>query len=329
MQIKDKLIIDSIRNFEQHPSFQILYDFEDDLANALNTGINCIKQNKYKIGKVLYKSLPFNNYSIKNDAYFHFSILMTPDYHRLYLNKHQTIPYVIDYWKKHDEVFERYFVHFPLVYISGLEVFEYLKTKKTKVNIKHLPLSVSDKYMDNFNQENPPKKYDLINIGRKNKQLEEYLKMYLSKYPDTDYVYREFEQGENIYFSTKSGRIGKLELREDLLHILSQAKIALLSSPGLDGGEVRTGGFNPVTPRVFEAALGKCFMTGRYLKNNEFHAFGLNELVYLPNTYQQFEDYINEKKTITFDKSSEYQTFLQNNLNSLRIKQIMQDLTQL
>ena len=62
MQINNKLIIDSIRNFEQHPSFQILYDFEDDLANALNSGINCISQNKYKMGKILYKSLPFNNY---------------------------------------------------------------------------------------------------------------------------------------------------------------------------------------------------------------------------------------------------------------------------
>ena len=317
--------IDSIRGFEKYPSYLILYEFEDDFSAANNIPIHLISKFKYIFGRLIYKSVSnFYSKRIKNTG-FVFSVMMTPDYHRLYFNKTNVIPYIIDYWKRYDELFEKHFVHFPVVYISGLEVYEYLKSKRTKVNIKHLPLSISDRHLSTFNQE-ITKDIDIINIGRKNKITDDYIQQYLIKYPTTNYVHREMENGENIYYSSLHGKIGKLETRNDLLQTLSRSKIAIVTSPGLDGGEQRTEGFNPVTPRVLEAAIGKCYLIGRYSTNNEFYRFGLDKLVNMPDSFDEFEAMVTAKLNTPFHLQKEYLTFLKANLNSKRIEQIENDL---
>lgn len=317
--------IDSIRNFEQYPSYLILYELEDDFSAAQNIPIHLLPKLKYTLGKLIYKSV--GNFAIKQSTSpgYLFSVMMTPDYHRLYLNKSNVVPYIIDYWKRYDDLFEKHFVHFPLVYISGLEVYEYLKAKRTKVNIQHLPLSISDRHLNLFNQD-VSKDIDIINVGRKNKTIEKYIARFLTKYPQTNYVHREMENGENIYYSSINGKMGKLESRFDLLMTLAKAKIAIVTSPGIDGGEQRTGGFNPVTPRVFEAAVGKCYMVGKYEKNSEFYAFGLDQLVGMPDSYEAFETMVQARINNPFDMHKEYEVFLRSNLNSKRVAQIMQDL---
>ncbi len=317
--------IDSIRDFEQYPSYLILYEFEDDFSVSKNIPVHHLSKLKYTFGKVLYKSV--TNFLIKRATPpgLIFSIMMTPDYHRLYINKTNVAPYIIDYWKRYDELFEKHFVSFPVVYISGLEVFEYLKSKRTKVNIKHLPLSVSDRHLSVFN-EATEKDIDIINVGRKNNVIDDYIQQYLIKHPGTNYVHREMENGENMYYSSLHGKIGKLESRYSLLQTLARAKIAIVTSPGIDGGEERTGGFNPVTPRVFEAAIGKCYMIGKYSANNEFNAFGLEKLVEMPDSYSEFEEAVNKKLIMPFNLQQEYLAFLQENLNSKRIEQLQKDL---
>lgn len=317
--------IDSIRKFEQYPSYLILYELEDDLAASQHIPLHPLSKWKYNFGKLVYKSVA--NFVLKKSTPpgYIFSIMMTPDYHRLYLNKSNVIPYIIDYWKRYDELFEKHFVHFPVVYISGLEVYEYLKSKRTRVHIKHLPLSISDRHLSIFEKE-VPKDIDIINVGRKNKVMDEFIQQYLQKYPATNYVHREMENGENIYYSSRDGRLGKLESRTELLQTLARAKVAIVTSPGLDGGEARTGGFNPVTPRIFEAAIGKCHMVGKYEKNAEFYQFGLDKLVDMPDSFNAFEYTINEKLQIPFDKKEAYAAFLQSNLNSRRIEQLMQEI---
>ncbi|MCB0506743.1 MAG: hypothetical protein KDD21_00440 [Bacteroidetes bacterium] len=320
--------IDSIRAFEDYPSYQILYEFEDDFSSQAKLPINQLSKYKYVGGKFLNKYfsqfLSANNESSINRAR-KFSIMMTPDYHRMYWNKSTVVPYIIDYWKRYDTIFDTYFDQFPLVYISGLEVFEYLKSKQTRVNIKHLPLSISDKHFHNFFHKEIAKDIDIINVGRKNKVLDAYIQQYLEKFPATNYVHREMENGENIYYSTINGKIGKLETRTDLLNTLSRAKIAIVTSPGIDGGELRTGGFNPVTPRIFEAAIGKCFLIGKYEKNVEFYSFGLDNLVEMPTSYNEFEQIVSNKLQVPFNLHQAYQQFLERNLNSKRVAQILSD----
>ncbi len=320
--------IDTIRSFEPYPSYLILYELEDDFSVSENIPLHYIPKLKYTFGKLIYKSV--TNFLLKRATPpgYIFSVMMTPDYHRLYLNKTNVIPYVIDYWKRYDELFEKHFVNFPVVYISGLEVYEYLKAKRTRVKIKHLPLSISDRHMTMFLQD-MEKDIDIINVGRKNKIIDEYISKYISKYPNTNYVHREMENGENIYYSSIHGRIGKLETRHDLLQTLARAKIAIVTSPGLDGGEQRTGGFNPVTPRVFEAAVGKCYMVGKYEKNSEYYSFGLDKLVDMPDSYDEFEASVNSKLQTKFHLQNEYSSFLHANLNSTRIAQMNNDLNPL
>jgi len=317
--------IDSIRSFEQYPSYLILYELEDDLAAYNQLPVNQVSKWKYNFGKLVYKSLPNITWKQSRPRGYEFSIMMTPDYHRLYLNKANVIPYIIDYWKRYDELFEKYFVHFPVVYISGLEVYEYLKLKGTRVNIRHLPLSISDRHLSIFEEE-VIKDIDIINIGRKNKVMDTFICQYLLKYPATNYVHREMENGENIYYSSRDGRLGKLESRTELLQTLARAKVAIVTSPGLDGGEERTGGFNPVTPRVFEAAIGQCYMVGKYEMNTEFYQFGLDKLVDMPATFNAFENTINRQLKSPFDRKEDYATFLRANLNSCRIEQLMREI---
>ena len=104
--------IDSIRNFEQYPSYLILYELEDDIANTQNIPVHLLSKWKYLFGKLIFKSV--SNIIIKRATPpgFIFSIMMTPDYHRLYLNKTNVIPYIIDYWKRYDALFEKHFAHF-------------------------------------------------------------------------------------------------------------------------------------------------------------------------------------------------------------------------
>ncbi|MEZ5027001.1 MAG: hypothetical protein R2739_10540 [Chitinophagales bacterium] len=106
---------------------------------------------------------------------------------------------------------------------------------------------------------------------------------------------------------------------------MSRAKIAIVTSPGIDGGELRTGGFNPVTPRIFEAAIGKCFLIGKYEKNVEFYSFGLDNLVEMPTSYNEFEQIVSNKLQVPFNLHQAYQQFLERNLNSKRVAQILSD----
>ena len=81
-----------------------------------------------------------------------------------------------------------------------------------------------------------------------------------------------------------------------------------------------------MTPRVFEAAIGKCYMIGKYEKNSEYYSFGLDKLVDMPNSYDEFEASVNSKLQTKFHLQNEYSSFLHANLNSTRIAQMNNDL---
>ncbi len=47
------------------------------------------------------------------------------------------------------------------------------------------------------------------------------------------------------------------------INLLRASKISFYSTPGIDGGEKRTGGFNPVTPRYLELLSAQCQLLGK------------------------------------------------------------------
>lgn len=79
------------------------------------------------------------------------------------------------------------------------------------------------------------------------------------------------------------------------------SKVSFYSTPGLDGGEKRTGGFNPVTPRFLELLSAQCRLLGRYPKNEKTDFYELPKVCPNVGSYDEFEatllGYLNDTDT--------------------------------
>ncbi|OON67485.1 hypothetical protein B0919_17790 [Hymenobacter sp. CRA2] len=106
--------------------------------------------------------------------------------------------------------------------------------------------------------------------------------------------------GEFYYESNKNGIIGKFQSREKYLELLRASRISFYSTPGIDGGEVRTGGFNPVTPRYLELLSAQCRLIGKYPDNEETEFYELKKVCPSVGSYEEFEQvmlrYLNDDK---------------------------------
>ena len=133
------------------------------------------------------------------------------------------------------------------------------------------------------------KKIDIILAGRKNPVLWNFLKQYEAAHPDVEYLHQIRKDGELYYESNKKGIVGKFHTRREYMNLLKTAKVAFYATPGMDGGERRTGGFNPVTPRLFELLSGGCHIIARYPKTVETDYYRLDEICPSITTYPAFE----------------------------------------
>lgn len=197
------------------------------------------------------------------------------------------IPVIIDFWKMENlhQFYENY-KNCEVIFISSLEVLEHLKRHKVSLNLHHLPLSLSDRFRYAAGGE---KTYDIVLAGRRNEVLSAYLHEFCIKHRDVEYLYQEQENGIIYYQSNKRGRLGSYQSREEYLGLINSAFISFYSTPGIDGGEERTGGFNPVTPRFLELLSAKCLLLGRYPDNEETNFFEVATVCPNINNYQEFE----------------------------------------
>ena len=200
---------------------------------------------------------------------------------------------MVDFWKHTDlDTFYALYRNCKLVLISSLEAFNFLKAKNCPITIAHLGLSLSDRYQ--LEQKTTyEKKYDILLAGRlnirTNQVLRDYLETFVKKFPGIEYLYQEEIKGEYYYVSTKRGMIGKFQTREEYMSLLRASKVSFYSTPGLDGGEKRTGGFNPVTPRYLELLSAQCLLVGRYPDNAETQYYELPRVCPNVESYEHFE----------------------------------------
>lgn len=129
-----------------------------------------------------------------------------------------------------------------------------------------MPLSVSDKhYAPNF--ERYHKTIDVIQFGRRDPILHEYMLRYSAEHKDVDYVYSVSGGKRSEYLSTIRGTIGSISGRDSFIQTLASAKISLVSSPGMDENQPITYGVSFPTPRFYESAILGCALIGRYPDN--------------------------------------------------------------
>ena len=132
---------------------------------------------------------------------------------------HNSLPVFIDVWTDDEaERIIRQLKALKLFYVTSLDVLKLLQAKAPAMNVRYMPLSVSDRYFsENFTRYRT-KTVDVIQMGRRNPVLHEYMIRYANEHKNIDYVYSDTGSNvHNSYISTLRGNIGKILDREEFI----------------------------------------------------------------------------------------------------------------
>lgn len=235
-------------------------------------------------------------------------------------NKRNICTIIIDFYLHDDEELRQFYKTCdknPLVYISSKEIYDFLLSKGCPLRIRHLPLSLPDKYRLH---ELPVKKFDAIMLGRQNKIFGDYLRNYAIDHPDFVYVYR----GTNGYESSRDEHIGDLSDRKSYWQLMRSARIGLYATPGMDNARQGTNGFSQVTPRFLEYIAAGCHVLARYNKNSDTDYFELDTMSTRIQNYDEFSEALDRllQTPIPIEK---YKTYLNKHYTTNRINCIINE----
>jgi hypothetical protein len=239
----------------------------------------------------------------------------------IFFKNRNIIPIFLDVWGNQIELLLEVTKYIEVFFVTSLEVFNLIRDMRR--GVYYIPLSVSDKWIIN---DVPVKDIDVIQIGRKNNVLHEYMMKYLEKFSEVNYIYQDFIDGEKTYISTKFGNINYLKNREEYMNLIKRSKVSLVSSPGIDDSR-KTYGIDFITPRFYESAINYSYMIGRYNNNSETEYLNLSKVCDNVKSYSQFEQlletYLSNEE---FEKKKEYDLFIKKNLTSNRANEIIKAL---
>jgi len=324
--------IKSNRLYENWPSWQIVHEWEDIISEELNVPIFSKDLKlmtfhklffKFQFNKRLLNFFLYSNTKEEKSLVFHLSPLISK-----FKVPSTDIPIIIDFWKNVDiDKFSEAYQNCHLVIVTSKEVFNYLKDR-TSLPIAYLPLSLPDRYyLGSYTRSSnlqliKDKDIDLIQPGRSNIIFDEWIKKYLQEHPETHYVYNKVVDGQFLYYSNQLGLLEYGDSREDYFNLLKRSKVTIYSSPGIDNGGNRTGGFNPLTPKFLEFISQFCFVVCRYADNEEFEPIKS----FSPNLkdYSSFETLVTNhlKNIVNADYFKASNTFLKDRTTNKIIKSI-------
>jgi hypothetical protein len=320
------------------PSWQIVYEWEDDLANGLKLNLKDAAIQKYSFdnpitrfflgSKLLSKAVSYIDLKFaRNNKTVAYDLFPRPNFS--YITSANVAPLMIDFWKHTDlHKFYNNYKNCPFICISSLEALNFLKATELNMNFHHMPLSISDRYKPNFNQIYKNKKYDIILAGRENPVLEDFLIKYREKNPHLNVVQRKIEDGKINFYSNIDGYLGEYNSRDKYFELLKDCRIGFYSTPGIDGGENRTGGFNPVTPRFLELLVSGCRVIARYTENPDTEYYDLVSIVENIRDYKNFESTIERYLSETTFPTEQYEAYLSKHYTSNTVK-ILEDIFKL
>lgn len=210
----------------------------------------------------------------------------------------------------------------PLFYVTCYDIYKEMLNRNCK-NVRFIPLSISDKY---YTEQIPSKIHDVIQFGRKNEVLHNYMLKYSNSHANVDYIYQK--DGKKLtYYSTKNGDLGCFAGRKMYFELLAKCKVSLVSSPGIDGTRDFGGGIDFITPRFYESAVNYCYMLGRYAENEEAEMLKIASVCENIKSYEQFEKCLDEYLVSTsFLKKQEFEEFLKSNMTRVRCETIKNDI---
>lgn len=277
--------------------FDIIFEWEDILGKEL--GVEVTTRSKGEIGfdenarKLWRRShIPFFKLYVLFDWNRKGKVLMfdagTKKQDGIYNNK-KYIPCLIDYFLNEEQYKDFLYAYRnnPLVLVSSREVYEYLIKKQCPIKIRHFPLSLPDYYWEDYRFD---KKYDLVMFARQNPLLESFVDVYEKKHPDFSLVRRKYENGHFIYYQSKTGKIICYgDEHTDYVNLVRKSKVALYTTPGMDGTRKDANGWNQVTPHFLEEIAGQCHIIARYPDNADTRWYEMNSICSCVKSYEEFE----------------------------------------
>lgn len=306
------------RNYDTWPSLDLVYEWEDIISKEL--GLSFYYEKEVMSNRYL-KRIPFLlSFFQTSQTAFRFD--MITNLYSQVNNRSNIIPCIVDFFLKDKQLkkFCNYYNKNKIVFVSSREVYDYLKSVNCPLNIQHLALSISDIYRIDANTRFE-KKYDLVLMGRQNPVLQKFVDEYAAKHKDFRYVYRILKDGVFYYYTSDGNCLGDINTREKYIKLMQSARVGLYSTPGIDGGEVRTNGFNQVTPRFLELIACGCHVLARYKNNSDTKYYELEKFSPILSTYDEFEDAM-DKRLRTEVCMKDYSEYLSKHYTSVRCQEL-------
>lgn len=308
--------------------FDICFEWEDILGKVLDWQIDTRSNFEVKFDECcrkFYKKIRIPVYRMfrlfdkrRNNVVFMYD-MTTKEQDGIY-NEKTYIPCIIDYFLTE----ERYpnFIHAyrnnPFVMISSREVYEYLIEKKCPLKIYHLALSIPDNYVKmDVRYE---KKFDLVMFARQNPVLEQYVERYAGVHEDFKLLKRRYDNGHYIYYDAKTAEtVCYGDTREQYMDIVRMSKVALYTTPGMDGTREKAGSWNQVTPHFLEEVAGQCHVIARYPDNADTRWYEINQICKCVESYEEFEQLMDRYRKEDVDLEA-YEKYLQKHVTSQRAR---------
>ncbi|MEI6305534.1 MAG: hypothetical protein WCP33_01810, partial [Deltaproteobacteria bacterium] len=195
--------------------------------------------------------IPFIPYTLDNmylqgskTGGYDLAFIPTLEYAECFKPNRNTIPIIVDCWKNDVERFEDLCSKFPVTYVSNLQAYQAIINKGFSGNLRYMPLSVSDKHRSKFV---PDKSFDVIQYGRKDAMLDNWMHIYLEKFPSVSYLTTK-KEGDKYKIVSNHGDVFDWTNRQSFMDLLGMAKVSLVSPPGMDNIQ-DTGGYFTVASR--------------------------------------------------------------------------------
>lgn len=302
---------------ETYPVFQLFNEWAFEFANTLSADCQSADARLHTANPVTF------------DNEYDFVFVSVLSQLEPYRANHKLVAMVNDVWPYEYETFIELTKLLPLVYVTNMKVCFELQ-QRGQQNVRFMPFSIASQYVSD---KIPEKNFDIIQYGRCNPVLSDYMSELLSRYPSLHYLTTEVDlQKKGVYFvSNKHGVMGRSDQRHTFMRILSQCKISLVSSPGYDIEHdlVRdTGGCYTAAIRYFESASQYCHMLSRHPCNDDFVCTGLDEICDQVSSYQDFEERVTQYLSEPFSiaKQRAYRSFLNKNITTCRAEQVRYDI---
>lgn len=291
------------RHFQTWPSWQIVFEWEDALSDALRLPLKSSpttgmlehklrgwdnKSQRGRWGKALHSARFWKTtWELENHQALYFE--MAPRKYPAFSNARNVAPVIIDFFPDANlEETLKCYERCPRVYFTSLEVLHKVQEMMADGPWFHLPMSLPDQYQL-LPDASFPKKYPIVLSGRTNQVLLQFLKRYELEHPEIEYLQQKLIHGKLYYVSNLSGVIGEFSSRSSYWQLIKSAQVCFYSTPGMDEGSQRTGGFNPLTPRWFELLAAGCHVIARYPDTPETQHYRMSSISESVQNYEQFQ----------------------------------------